>query len=131
MNQGTRHSTEHFFAVHDTVREYLDGIHEGSVASLARAMHPDCRMVCASDSNYTNMGMVEYFEVVANRQSPKDVGERRLDEIRSIDLVNGDTAVVRLVCLVLGKLCEDVLTLVLDEGAWRIVSKVYTYRRVD
>lgn len=114
--------------IQSVIQLYLDGIHEGSVEHLQQVMHPDCRMVCPSQGDYSNIGMPEYFELVSNRKSPRDIGEPRLDEILSIDQINGEIALVRLRCLVLGKHCEDALTLCCHEGSWRIISKVFSYQ---
>ena len=113
--------------IQSLIQLYLDGIHEGSVELLQQVMHSDCRMVCPSQNEYSNIGMTEYYELVANRQSPSDVGEPRVDEILSISQINSEVAVVRLRCLVLGKHCEDALTLCCHEGGWRIISKVFSY----
>lgn len=109
-------------------QQYLDGIHHGDVDLLKRVMHPDCRMVCHGQGDYSNIGMAEYFTAVAGRQSPQELGEPRLEEVLAISQVDGQLATIRLRCLVLGKYCEDALTLVSHGGKWRIISKVFTYR---
>ncbi|MEO1078721.1 MAG: nuclear transport factor 2 family protein [Pseudomonadota bacterium] len=117
-----------FDEIEETISFYLDGIHQGDVALLQRAMHPDCRMACISSARYLNIGMNEYFDLVENRQSPLDVGETRCDKVHSIQHVQEEIAFVRLGCLVLGKDCEDLLTLIRDGGKWQIISKVYAVK---
>ena len=117
--------------IQTVIQLYLDGIHDGNVEHLQRAMHPDCRMVCPSHDDYVNIGMSEYFDLVASRESPRHVGESRADEVLTITQVNGEVALVHLRCLVLGKLSEDALILLRHEGSWRIISKVFSYELVS
>ena len=114
--------------IESAIHAYLEGIHTGTVELLKASMHPDCRMICTSGPGYLNIGMDVYFDMVAKRQSPAEVGEERRDEIVSITRLNEEIAFVNLKCLVLGKHCEDALTLIPHDGEWRIIAKVFAYQ---
>lgn len=116
-----------FLDIHRVLGLYLDGIHNGDVDVLERVMHRDCRMVCVSDGTYSNLDMREYFNLVAQRESPRRAGEPREDAVHSVLQVNDEVASVRLSCRVLGKHCEDLLTLVNHEHRWQIISKVFAF----
>ena len=114
--------------IESAINAYLEGIHTGRVELLKASMHPDCRMICTSAPGYLNIGMDVYFDMVAKRQSPAEVGEERRDEIVSITRLNEEIAFVNLKWLVLGKHCEDALTLIPHDGEWRIIAKVFAYQ---
>ena len=113
------------------IADYLDGIHFGDLAKLRRAMHPDCRMIALSGETYASTGMEDYFAAVADRNSPSEIGERRVDSVDAVDVSRAPIAVVTLRCLVLGKACEDTLTLIEHHGEWQIISKVFSYKLAD
>ena len=123
-------STSVLQRVEHVLHDYLNGIHNGDVELLKQVMHPECRMISVSESKHMNIGMAEYFNVVANRQSPREVCEERTDLIRSIDRVSDELVSARLRCRVLGKDCEDQLTLVNTDGRWQIISKVFAFKSV-
>lgn len=122
---------DEFGKITDVVRDYLDGIYEGSIKKLKRSLHKDARMISLSKGAYSNIGMNEYFEIVRNRRSPSQLNEKRMDKLLSISLKPEGTACVELECLVLGKYCLDTLTLINAENQWLIVSKVFAYESIQ
>lgn len=123
-------ATKAFAQIELVIADYLDGIHFGDLAKLRRAMHPDCRMIALSGDEYAITGMEEYFTAVANRKSPAEIGEPRMDSVEAIDVSRAPVAVVTLRCLVLGKACADTLTLIEHDSEWKIISKVFSYELV-
>lgn len=116
-----------FSEINRVVEQYLDGIHYGDPKKLQAAMHDDCRMITVSSGDYLNISMEDYFEIVRSRASPFVSGENNIDCVTNISFLNSDVATVNLECLVLGKFCKDALTLIKNDGHWKIISKVYSY----
>ena len=117
--------TAPFEAVAAVVQTYFDGLHHSDTARLRQAFHPRAHYVCATDGELLHRTMEEYFRVVENRPSPASRGERRTDRIRSIELAGPVTARTCVNCSIGEKYFTDFLTLVLVDGRWQIISKVF------
>ena len=75
--------------------------------------------------------MNEYFSVVAGRHSPARRNETRRDSIVSIEFVGPAIAVARVDCAIGSRYFTDALTLIREDGAWRIMSKIFHYEESD
>ena len=67
------------------------------------------------------------LSIVAARPSPADSGESRCDVIESIEFAGPAHAFARVRCVIGDKHFTDLLTLVIDEGRWQILSKVFHF----
>jgi hypothetical protein len=120
-----------FDAIARTLAEYFDGLYFSDTARLARAFHPDARYICATPGDRRQLGMTEYFAVVDQRPSPASRGEVRRDKVLSIEFAGPEAAFAKVACAIGPKRFTDLLTLVLDDGQWRIVSKVFHYELAE
>ena len=71
--------------------------------------------------------MDEYLPIVDARPSPASKGEARRDRVIAVEFAGPVTAFARVECAIAPKSFVDLLTLVLVEGRWQIVSKVFHY----
>jgi len=62
---------------------------------------------------------------VKNRQSPKQRGLARHDQVLSIDLIGPTMAYVRLKCAIPPQFFTDQLSLLKIDGRWQIAQKVF------
>lgn len=62
-----------------------------------------------------------------HRPSPASKGEARTDEILSIEFVGPFTALTKLRCSIQPKHFVDLLTLILVDGRWRVIAKVFNW----
>lgn len=110
-----------------TMQRYFDGLYHSDTNVLRTVFHPDARYVCATDDSLVNMGMDEYFPIVDARPAPAASGQQRRDAIASIGLAGPKTAIVRAHCAIGPKYFTDLLTMILTDEGWRIISKVFHY----
>jgi hypothetical protein len=110
---------------------YLDGLYHSDTNLLGQVMHPNARYVTATAEPTINMGMGEYLPIVDKRPSPASRGEPRQDRIHGIDFAGPNTAIVRLGCAIAERRFTDFLSLIKEDGQWRIISKVYHYDIVE
>jgi Putative lumazine-binding len=116
-----------FAAVAAVAAQYFDGLHFSDTARLRQVFHPRAQYVCVTDGTLLYRDMAEYFPVVDARPSPASRGEVRQDKIVSIDFAGPVTARVVLTCAIGTRLFTDFLTLILLDGRWQVISKVFHY----
>jgi len=106
---------------------YFDGLYLSDVERLKKVLAPDARYICATGDEVVNLGMEEYFPIVAARQSPAAQGETRRDKVVSITLAGPKTAFVLARCAVGERYFTDFLTFIKTDRSWQIISKVFHY----
>jgi hypothetical protein len=115
-----------------TLQGYFEGLYTGDVGLLTRVFHPAAVLSgFVADASATKIeGKVwvrrleEYLPVVAKRASPKQLGESFGFAVLSVER-DGPIATAKVKCPMLGKIYIDHLALVLEEGRWRIMHKMY------
>lgn len=116
-----------FEAVVEVLAVYFDGLHYSDPARLRRVFHPHASYICATPGDHLRLGMAEYLAIVEHRPAPASRGESRHDRILSIAFAGPEAASARVACAIGPKHFTDLLTLVLADGRWQIVSKVFHY----
>lgn len=116
-----------YAAIVEVLTAYFDGLYLSDTETLSQVFHPDASYVCASETPLVNLGMAEYLPIVAGRRSPASRGEARRDRIVGIEFAGPTTAFARVNCAIGPKYFTDFLTLVLVDGRWRIIAKVFHF----
>jgi len=116
-----------YAAVVEVLSRYFDGLHHSDTSILKQVFHPDAIYACATDGSLLRMGMDEYFPVVDARPSPASRGEARTDQIVSIEFAGPVTAIAKVHCSIAPKRFTDLLSLILLDGRWQIIAKVFHY----
>ncbi len=116
-----------FEAVIAVVEKYFDGLHHGDTTLLRQVFHPKAQYACATEGTLTHLGMDEYLPLVDRRPSPASRGEARVDRILAIEFAGPVTALARVECAIGPKFFTDLLSLVLVDGRWQIVAKVFHF----
>ena len=114
-------------AVLAVLQDYFDALYAGDADAFARILHPGARLFCATDGQMVTMDVPDYLALVRGREPPAARGDPRRDEIVSLDTPTPTTAHARVRELLLPKRFTDELTLLLIDGSWRIVSKVWHF----
>ena len=114
--------------IEELVQDYLDALHRCDTDLLSRVMHPQAVYATADEQPTLILSMKEYLPVVAARQSPLSLGEQRNGEIESIDLAGENTASIRLRCSLNGRDYTDFLSIIREDGRWRIIAKVFHFQ---
>ncbi len=115
-------------AFHDitaVLGDYFDALHFCDTDKLQRVFHPRAIYATADETPLLYRTMEEYVPVIAARQSPASRGEARHDHIDAIDLAGENTALARVRCTIGGRDFVDFLSLVRENGQWRIIAKVF------
>ncbi len=106
---------------------YFKGLHHADTARLAKVFHPDARYINMTEGDYINKPLGEYFAIVEKRTPPAKTGEKRKDNIISIELGGENMAFVKASMTMMQRDYLDFLTLTLDHHGWQIMSKIFTY----
>ena len=114
-------------AIEQALTLYFDGLYHSDTDRLAKVFHPNAHYVCATEDPLMYPTMEEYFPIVSRRQSPASRGEPRQDKIVSINLAGSNTALAILNCAIGEKFFTDYLSLILVDGRWQIISKVFHF----
>ncbi len=116
-----------FDSVVAVLKDYFEGLYRSDTQILRRVFHPMAIYACATDGTLLTLRMDEYFSIVDKRPSPASRGEERSDRILAIEFAGPVTALARVECSIRPKHFTDLLTLVLVDGRWQIISKVFHY----
>ena len=119
--------TQAFDAINTVLQDYFDGIYGSDTAILRTVFHPEAIYACATGESLLRLNMEDYFAVVDQRVSPKSLGQARADRVISIEFAGPVTALARVECAIAPKRFTDLLSLVLVDGRWQIISKVFHY----
>ena len=106
---------------------YFDGFYEGDIDTLKQIFHPACHLYSAADGALQDDAMAAVYARVAARTPPAETRQKRQDRILAIDKSGPEAALVKLQIVIGAKLFTDYLSLLEIDGAWRIISKTYTY----
>jgi len=110
------------------LQTYFNGLYHADSQQLALVFHADARYVNTAKDDYVNYSRSEYFEVVDRRQSPASKNELRADKIMSIAFGGENMAFAQVQMSMMGRDYTDFLTLILAQGRWQIIAKVFDYK---
>jgi hypothetical protein len=111
-------------------KDYFDALYTGDTGLFARIFHPDAMLWCVAGGAYTTLTLPAYLAIVAGREAPAARGDRREEAIMALSIPTPTTAHLRVRELFLPKRFTDDLTLLKQDGAWRIVAKVWDFEMV-
>ncbi len=126
-----RHGAPVTATIEETLQEYFDGLHHSDTNRLRRAFHPKALYATATGGVLVHHTMDDYFPIVDARPSPASRNEQRRDRLVSIQQVGPVMAVARVECAIGPQRFDDVLTLVLLDGRWQIIAKVFHYELAE
>lgn len=117
--------TDHFAEVRAVLGDYFDGLYTCDTSLLARVFHPRAVYATGDETPPLIRSMEEYFPVVAARVPPASQNAERRDVIDSIEFAGENTAMARVRCTIGARDFVDFLTLMREDGQWRVMSKVF------
>lgn len=124
-----------FSAVAEVLQLYFDGLYHSDTQRLRRVLHPKAIYATAAVDNPAEgpriWRMDEYWPVVDARPAPASRGEARTDQVLSIEFVGPVTALAKVQCSIGPKQFTDLLTLILVEGRWQVIAKVFHVEQRD
>ena len=105
---------------------YFQSIYTGDPAALRAVFHPQCRLYADVNGAPYEKSVDQYVEGVANRKSPRELGEPFRMQVLGVETL-GVIALVRTRQQMLGFDYHDYLTLLKRDGRWLIVSKTFVH----
>lgn len=100
--------------------EYFKGLYNANAEKLREIFHPTANL----QSQNLRLTRNEWLHRVVNRPIPSEINESYAYKILNID-IQGEQAMVKIECPLLGNLYIDFLSLLKEQGQWKIVNKMY------
>ena len=100
-------------------------LYEGDADTMEKVFHPGAHISFIDNGEVTIAGRDVLKGRIASRQSSKDAGVAREDNILAIDFINANYAMVKVNLVIVDRLFTDYLSLIKNNGEWIIVSKTF------
>ena len=107
------------------VDAYCKGVFMGDVELLRSVFHPKAALFAEVRGQPYYRPLEEYLSVVANRQSPGALGEAFRMKPLAVEVTH-EIALAKVHCPMFDYNYIDYLSLVRQDGKWRIVTKLFT-----
>jgi hypothetical protein len=104
---------------------YFEVMYAQDMNLFDQVFHKDCCLYSAQGGELVLRPYAVYRDQVANRQSPKELGNPRKDEILEIDQISDSMAWAKVQLQMFGGIMQDYLNLVKIDGKWWIIAKLY------
>lgn len=117
--------------VESVLHDYFDALYYCDTEKLQAVFHPKAIYATADETPLLHRTMPEYVPVVAARESPASRGEARRDAIDEVQFAGDNTAFARVRCSIGTRDFIDFLTLVREDGRWRIMAKIFQISQRD
>ena len=104
---------------------YFDVIHEQDMDLFDEVFHKNCCLYSGQGNELVIRPYEVYREQVANRQSPRELGNKRRDHIVFVDQLSDSLAIARVQLEMFGGVMQDYLNLVKLDGKWWVMAKLY------
>ena len=111
--------------IQNLIDDYFEVMHAQDMELFDRVFHPSCCLYSAQGGELVLRPYVVYREQVANRQSPKELGNTRRDQVLMIDQISDTLALVRVQLEMFGGVMQDYLNIVYLDGKWVVMAKMY------
>lgn len=105
--------------------DYFDVMHFQDMELFDRVFHKDCTLYSTQGGTMNIRPYAVYKDVVANRQSPAEMGNTRRDAILDFDQVSPTLAWVKVQLEMFGGVMQDYLNIVYIDGQWWILAKMW------
>ena len=109
----------------ETLANYFEVIHAQDLELFDQVFHSSCTLYSAQGGELVLRPYQVYRDQVANRQSPKELGNPRADEILEIDQISETMAWAKVQLQMFGGIMQDYLNFVKIDGKWWIIAKLY------
>lgn len=113
--------------VQSLMQRYFDGLYHSDSAVLRTVFHSDLAYVNGSSDTYEHMGLDAYMMRIDARTSPASRGDPREEVIERVVLKGGRIGLVEARMTMMGRNYQDLLTLILTDDGWRVLTKVFSF----
>jgi hypothetical protein len=108
-----------------TLENYFEAMHSQDMEKFDSVFHPNVTLYSAQGNELVLRPYNIYHEQVVNRQSPKELGNPRADQILMIDVISESMALAKVQLQMFGGIMQDYLNFVKIDGHWWIIAKLY------
>ncbi|MFM6962877.1 MAG: nuclear transport factor 2 family protein [Micrococcales bacterium] len=105
---------------------YFDLMHEQDMDLFDQVFHKDSTLYGIVDGQPNLRSFAVYKDAMANRQSPRELGNKRRDHIIFVDQLTSEFALARVQLEMFGGVMQDYLNLVKLDGQWFVMAKMWT-----
>jgi hypothetical protein len=105
--------------------DYFEVIHAQDLELFDQVFHKHCTLYSAQGGELVLRPYQVYRDQVAGRQSPKELGNPRADQILEIDQISDTMAWAKVQLQMFGGIMQDYLNFVKIDGKWWIIAKLY------
>jgi len=111
--------------IQDAMQLYFDVMYECDLEKFDRIFHPASSLFTSKDGVLTLRSFSTYRAELEKRMPPKSLGQPRIDEVLTIDLLSPEIALAKVRVRIHEKIFIDNLNLLKLDGCWMIVAKIY------
>jgi len=112
--------------IHTLLTNYFELMFSQNMELFDRVFHPDSTLYSAQGGAGLSIRPCEvYREQMLGRQSPKELGEARLDEVLMVDQISPTLALAKLQLQMFGGVMQDYLNLVYLDDQWWVMAKMW------
>ncbi len=105
--------------------DYFEVIYAQDMNLFDQVFHKDSCLYSAQGGELVLRPYAVYRDQAANRQSPKELGNPRKDQILEIDQISDSMAWAKVQLQMFGGIMQDYLNFVKIDGKWWIIAKLY------
>lgn len=110
----------------NAIELYFMALHECDLTKFDQVFHLSCSLFDSTDGVFTAMPIADYRAVIAQRTSPKSVGQARDDGLISVDFLSKNAAVAKVRIRIHDKVFLDHLNFLRIDGRFQISAKIWT-----
>ena len=108
-----------------TLANYFEAMHSQDMEKFDSVFHPSVTLYSAQGNELLLRPHALYRNQVLDRQSPKELGNPRNDQVLMIDVMSESMALAKVQLQMFGAIMQDYLNLVKIDGHWWIIAKLY------
>lgn len=107
------------------LENYFEAMHSQDMEKFDSVFHPSVTLYSAQGNQLVLRPHELYRQQVLDRQSPKELGNPRADEVLLIDVLSESMALAKVQLQMFGGIMQDYLNFVKIDNHWWIIAKLY------
>jgi hypothetical protein len=106
--------------------DYFEVLYTQDLDLFGRVFLPESVLYSQADGVTTVRPISVYRDILAHSASPESLGQPRHEEVKMIDILSPEMALVRVQLRLFDSIMADHLCLLHTDKGWRIAAKTYT-----
>jgi hypothetical protein len=105
--------------------DYFELIHTQDMSLFDKVFHRDSNLYSSENDELVIRSAELYRSQMEARTSPQDSGNARRDKVLLVDQISPEVAFAKVQLEMFGGVMQDYLNLLLVDGSWFVISKLY------